>query len=61
MPNPSRKSRSETNNHELTMNLTDLLPHRYPALEPLTLQPGKPLVLKYRVILFMGKTAQPAS
>lgn len=32
----------------------------YPGLQPLTLQPGKPLVLKYRVILFVGKTAQPA-
>ena len=31
----------------------------YPGLEPLTLQPGKPLVLKYRVILFVGKTAEP--
>jgi hypothetical protein len=29
----------------------------YPGLEPLPLQPGKPLVLKYRVILFLGKTA----
>jgi hypothetical protein len=26
----------------------------YPGLEPLTLLPGKPLVLKYRVILFAG-------
>lgn len=31
----------------------------YPGLDPLTLQPGKPLVLKYRVLLFLGKTAQP--
>jgi len=34
-----------------------LLNVSYPGLEPLTLQPGKPLVLKYRVILFLGKTA----
>jgi hypothetical protein len=26
----------------------------YPGLEPVTLQPGKPLVLKYRVTLFAG-------
>ncbi|MGD0897764.1 MAG: DUF6807 family protein [Thermoguttaceae bacterium] len=26
----------------------------YPGLEPITLEPGKPLVLKYRVILFAG-------
>ena len=26
----------------------------YPGLEPVTLEPGKPLVLKYRVILFSG-------
>ena len=32
----------------------------YPGLQPLTLEPGRPLVLKYRVILFLGKTAQPA-
>ena len=29
----------------------------YPGLEPLTLQPGKPLVLKYRVILFLNRAA----
>ena len=38
-----------------------LLNVSYPGLEPLTLQPGKPLVLKYRVILFLGKTAQAGS
>jgi hypothetical protein len=38
-----------------------LLNVSYPGLEPLTLQPGKPLVLKYRVILFMGNTARPVS
>ncbi|HLJ57841.1 MAG TPA: DUF6807 family protein [Chthonomonadaceae bacterium] len=27
----------------------------YPGLEPLVLQPGKPLILKYRVILFAGE------
>jgi hypothetical protein len=27
----------------------------YPGLEPITLQPGKPLVLKYRVTLFAGE------
>jgi hypothetical protein len=27
----------------------------YPGLTPITLQPGKPLALKYRVILFSGK------
>jgi hypothetical protein len=27
----------------------------YPGLEPLTLEPGKPLVLKYRVFLFSGE------
>lgn len=26
----------------------------YPGLEPITLEPGKPLVLKYRVVLFAG-------
>lgn len=36
-----------------------LLNVSYPGPEPVTLQPGKPLVLKYRVILFAGKTAQP--
>ena len=36
-----------------------LLNVSYPGLEPITLQPGKPLVLKYRVILFLGKTAKP--
>jgi hypothetical protein len=37
-----------------------LLNVSYPGLEnPLTLQPGKPLVLKYRVILFAGETAKP--
>jgi hypothetical protein len=36
-----------------------LLNVSYPGLEPVTLQPGKPLVLKYRVILFLGKTAKP--
>lgn len=34
-----------------------LLNVSYPGLEPHTLEPGKPLVLKYRVILFNGKTA----
>ena len=38
-----------------------LLNVSYPGLEPLTLQPGQPLVLRYRVILFLGKTAQPVS
>jgi hypothetical protein len=32
-----------------------LLNPSYPGLEPLTLEPGKPLVLKYRVILSSGK------
>jgi Family of unknown function (DUF6807) len=36
-----------------------LLNVSYPGLEPVTLEPGKPLVLKYRVILFLGKTARP--
>lgn len=35
-----------------------LLNVSYPGLEPLTLSPGKPLVLKYRVILSSGKAAQ---
>ena len=35
-----------------------LLNVSYPGLEPVTLQPGKPLVLKYRVILFLGDTAE---
>ena len=34
-----------------------LLNVSYPGLEPLTLQPGKPLILKYRVILSSGKAA----
>lgn len=29
----------------------------YPGLEPVTLEPGKPLVLKYRVILLAGEAA----
>lgn len=36
-----------------------LLNVSYPGLAPITLQPGKPLVLKYRVILFTGKTNSP--
>jgi hypothetical protein len=32
-----------------------LLNPSYPGLEPLTLEPGKPLVLKYRVLLSSGK------
>jgi hypothetical protein len=35
-----------------------LLNVSYPGLEPLTLEPGKPLVLKYRVILSSGKAAE---
>ena len=35
-----------------------LLNVSYPGLEPLTLQPGKPLVLKYRVILSSGQAAE---
>lgn len=27
----------------------------YPGLQPITLEPGKPLVLKYRVVLFAGE------
>ena len=38
-----------------------LLNVSYPGLEPLTLQPGKPLVLKYRVILSSGKAAEQSS
>jgi hypothetical protein len=34
-----------------------LLNVSYPGLEPVWLQPAKPLVLKYRVILFLGETA----
>ncbi len=30
----------------------------YPGLDPITLQPGKPLVLKYRVILSSGKAVE---
>ena len=34
----------------------------YPGLKPLTLAPGKPLVLKYRVILISGAAVEgPAS
>jgi hypothetical protein len=32
----------------------------YPGLTPVYLQPGKPLVLQYRVILFLGGTADGA-
>ena len=35
-----------------------LLNVSYPGLEPITLEPGKPLVLKYRVILSSGKAAE---
>jgi hypothetical protein len=35
-----------------------LLNVSYPGLEPITLQPGKPLALKYRVILSEGKSPQ---
>ena len=31
----------------------------YPGLKPVTLEPGKPLTLKYRVILFSGDSAKP--
>jgi gluconolactonase len=31
----------------------------YPGLKPVTLEPGKPLMLKYRVILFSGDSAKP--
>ena len=34
-----------------------LLNVSYPGLEPLTLQPGRPLVLKYRVVLSSGTAA----
>jgi hypothetical protein len=30
----------------------------YPGLKPLTLEPGKPLVLKYRVVLLCGEAAK---
>jgi len=33
----------------------------YPGLEPITLEPGKPLVLKYRVILYSGAAAERPS
>jgi hypothetical protein len=32
----------------------------YPGLEPVTLTPGKPLVLKYRVVLFSGESPEAA-
>jgi hypothetical protein len=35
-----------------------LLNVSYPGLEPITLQPGKPLVLKYRVILSSGNAVE---
>jgi len=35
-----------------------LLNVSYPGLDPFTLEPGKPLILKYRVILASGKAAQ---
>jgi hypothetical protein len=35
-----------------------LLNPSYPGLEPLTLEPGKPLVLKYHVILSSGKAVE---
>jgi hypothetical protein len=35
-----------------------LLNVSYPGLDPITLQPGKPLVLKYRVILSSGLAAE---
>jgi hypothetical protein len=35
-----------------------LLNVSYPGLEPITLHPGKPLVLKYRVILSSGKAVE---
>lgn len=35
-----------------------LLNVSYPGLEPLTLQPGRPLVLKYRVLLSSGAAAE---
>ena len=33
----------------------------YPGKKPLTIEPGKPLVLKYRVVLFSGESMDPAS
>jgi hypothetical protein len=35
-----------------------LLNVSYPGLDPIILQPGKPLVLKYRVILSSGKAVE---
>jgi hypothetical protein len=35
-----------------------LLNPSYPGLEPVTLQPGKPLVLKYKVVLSSGNAAE---
>jgi hypothetical protein len=46
------------NNGWLMRHGFGLLNVSYPGLEPVTLEPGKPLVLKYRVILFLGKTAK---
>ena len=33
----------------------------YPGRKPLTIEPGKPLVLKYRVVLFSGESPAPAA
>jgi hypothetical protein len=45
------------NNGWLMRHRFAMLNVSYPGLEPVWLQPGKPLVLKYRVILFLGPGA----
>ena len=45
------------NNGWLMRHSYAMLNVSYPGLEPVWLKPGQPLVLKYRVILFLGKTA----
>jgi hypothetical protein len=46
------------NNGWLMRHSFALLNVSYPGLEPLILQPGKPLILKYRVILSSGQAAE---
>jgi len=46
------------NNGWLMRHSFALLNVSYPGLKPLTLQPGKPLILKYRVILSSGQAAE---
>jgi len=51
--NPGQPNNGWLMRHELCcLNVS------YPGMTPITLEPGKPLVLKYHVVLFAGKSAK---